>query len=124
MPARICLLAAVAASAAACGVPQVVTKQAEEVGSIAAEGSLLARDVRQGESTATFVRVHAAALRQKLAPLADAVEHVELARVAQTVDEQLDALENNPGDAERAVGIERRLGDAAKAAEEIRKAVA
>ena len=124
MPARMCLLAAVAVSAAACGVSQDLGKQAEQVASIAAEGSLLARDVRQGDSTATFVRVHARGLREKLAPLADAVEHEQLARVVRSVDDQLSALEDDPGDSSAAAGIEQRLDDAAKRAEEIGKAAA
>ena len=124
MRGRMCLLTAVAASATACGVPQDVAKQAEQVASIAAEGSLLARDVRQGDTTATFVRVHADALQEKLAPLADAVEQEQLASVVRTVDEQLAALEERTGDVSRAACIEQRLEDAAKRAEEIGKAAA
>jgi paraquat-inducible protein B len=124
MPGRMCLLAAIAVSTAACGVPQDVAKQAEQVASIAAEGSLLARDVRQGDTTGTFVRVHADALQEKLAPLADAVEQEQLASVVKTVEEQLAALERWPGDSSRAAGIEQRLDDAAKRAEEIGKAAA
>ncbi len=106
-----------------CGVPQTVPKQAEQVGSIAAEGSLLARDIRQGDSTSRFARVHSAALREKLAPLADAVEHDELAAVVRSVDEQLAAVEEHPGDATRAARIEQRLEDAARRAAEIQEAV-
>ena len=119
-----CLLAAVAVSSAACGVPHDVAKQAEQVASIAAEGSLLARDVRQGDTTRTFVRVHADALQEKLAPLADAVEQEQLASIVRTVDEQLAALEERPGDSSRAADIEQLLEDAAKRAEEIGKAAA
>ena len=107
----------------ACGVPQTVSKQAEQVGSIAAEGSLLARDIREGDSTSRFARVHSAALREKLAPLADAVEHDELAAVVRSVDEQLATLEEHPGDATRAARIEQRLEDAARRAAEIQEAV-
>ena len=124
MPVRFCLLASLAALAVACGVPHEVAKQAEQVGSIAAEGSLLARDVRQADTTATFARVHAEALRQKLAPLADTVEDDDLARVVRTVDEQLAALEGHPGDARAAAGVERRLDDAAKRSDEIEKGAA
>jgi hypothetical protein len=63
-------------------------------------------------------------LREKLALLEAAVEDDELARVVHTVDEQLAALEERPGDSSRAAGIEQQLDDAAKRAEEIGKTAA
>ncbi len=119
MPRRICVLAVAAVLAGACGVPQDVAKQAEQVGSIAAEGALLARDVRQGESTATFARVHAEALREKLAPLAKAIEHDELGGVARVVDARLGSLERHPADSNRAAAVEDALHEAAEQADEI-----
>jgi outer membrane murein-binding lipoprotein Lpp len=93
---------------AGCGVPQEVSKQAEEVHSVAAEGALLAHEASEGSHDA-FTREHAKALRELLGELRPAIEDDRLARRADAVDAALASLADRPGDRERAAALERRL---------------
>jgi cob(I)alamin adenosyltransferase len=103
---------------AGCGVPQELSKQAEEVHSVAAEGALLAHEASEG-SLDTFTSEHAAALRKLLGQLRPAIEDPKLARTAGAVDAALASLSEHPGDRTNARRVERRLDAAAKAADEL-----
>jgi hypothetical protein len=102
---------------AGCGVPQQLSKQAEEVHSVAAEGALLAHEASEG-SLDSFTTEHAKALRKLLGQLRPAIEDARLAEPADAVDAALTSLADHPGDRANASRLERRLDDAAKAAEE------
>jgi hypothetical protein len=104
---------------AGCGVPHDQPKQADEVASVAAEGSLLAHDASEGSTTETFTREHAKALRKLLEKLRPAIEHDDLAEIAAKVDAMLTALGEEPGDRQRAGTLERSLEHAATSAEEL-----
>jgi hypothetical protein len=104
---------------AGCGVPQEVSKQAEEVHSVAAEGALVAHDAGEGSTTAPFTRVHSEALRKLLGELEPAIENPRLSRIAQTVDRSLAQLADDPEDRAGARRLERALDEAAKAADEL-----
>ena len=107
---------------AGCGTPATIAKQAEEVGSIAAEGALLAHDAGEGDTTETFTRVHARELAKKADQLAPKIRDGDLDRVARAVGADLERLADAPGDERAAARLEHRLDDAAKRAEEIGKA--
>ena len=107
---------------AGCGTPATVEKQAEEIGSIAAEGALLAHDVSGGDTTHTFTRVHARELAKKADDLAPKIRDGELERVARSVGADLERLADEPGDERGAAELERSLDEASKQAEEIGKA--
>jgi hypothetical protein len=102
---------------AGCGVPHDLAKQAEEVSSVAAEGSLLAHDAAEGDTTGTFTREHAKALRKQLRELEPAIENADLAQLAAKVDEILGVLADRPGDRDLAATFERVLEHHARAAE-------
>jgi hypothetical protein len=104
--------AAAALAAAGCGVPSEPKKQAEEVESVAAEGALLARDAAKGRTTATFARVHAEALRERLKALRPKIVEPTLARIEREVDSALRQLAESPGEADVAAPLD----EAAKAA--------
>jgi hypothetical protein len=104
---------------AGCGVPSEPSKQAEEIGSLAAEGALLAHDAAEGSTTATFTRVHAEALGKALRPLRPKLRREDLQELAADVARGLDRLAADPGDQADAARIERELKDAAKQAEEL-----
>jgi hypothetical protein len=103
---------------AGCGVPQQLSKQAEEVHSVAAEGALLAHEAKEG-SLDTFTAEHAKALQKVLRELRPAIEDRRLATVAREVDGLLESLAVRPGDTAVAVRVERGLDEAARAAEEL-----
>lgn len=103
---------------AGCATPQEPAKQAEEIHSIAAEGALLAHEAAEGDTRAAFAREHAKALRKTLGELRPAIDDRRLSALADDVDRTLAELAGNPGDRRRAAGAERKLDDAAKAAEE------
>ena len=103
---------------AGCGVPQELSKQAEEVHSVAAEGALLAEESSEG-SLDNFTSEHAKALRKLLNQLRPAIEDAQLARTASAVDAALTSLADHPGDRANARRLERRLDAAAKAADEL-----
>ena len=102
-----------------CGVPQELSKQADEVHSVAAEGALLAHEASEGSSTDTFTREHAKALRKLLGELRPAIENPDLAQTAAKIDAMLAALAEAPGRRSRAEVLERTLDRAAKAADEL-----
>lgn len=117
MRSALALTAAVLVSG--CGVPQELPKQAEEVASVAAEGSLLSHDAAEGATTETFTREHATALRKRLEELRPAIDDPELAPLAAKVSAVLAALAERPGDRGRAALLERVLESHAKSAEEL-----
>jgi hypothetical protein len=116
------LVIAIALAAAGCAVPTSVPKQAEGIASIAAEGSLLAGDVADGDSTTPFARTHAHALRGKAEELRKAIRQRQLNSVADRVVADLTSLAASPSDRAAAADIERRLEQAARRADEIAKA--
>jgi uncharacterized membrane protein YccC len=99
-----------------CLVPTEPSKQAEDIASVAAEGALLAHDAAEGDTTATFTRVHSGELRSRLAQLEPEIEVRRLSRLLATTDEALGLLEDNPDDQAHARSAERRLDRAARAA--------
>jgi len=105
--------------AVGCGVPRELSKQAEDVHSVAAEGALLAHDASEGSTTSTFTAEHAEALRKLLSPLRAAVEDERLAEIADDVDRTLGDLARAPDDERRTAAAERRLDRLAADAEEL-----
>lgn len=103
---------------AGCGVPQELSKQAEEVHSVAAEGALLAHEASEG-SLDNFTTEHAKALQKLLGQVRPAIEDARLARTAEAVDAALTSLAEHPGDRANAGRLEHRLDDAATAADEL-----
>jgi hypothetical protein len=104
---------------AGCGVPQEVPKQAEEVASVAAEGSLLAHDAAEGSTTETFTREHAKALRRLIEELQPAIENPDLGQLAAKVAEVLRVLAERPGDRDLAGTLERVLRNHSDSAEKL-----
>lgn len=107
-----------AAALTGCVVPSEPSKQAEEIGSIAAEGSLLAHDAAEGDTTSAFTRVHADALRKNLAKLAPKVRSDVLRRLILDADRALEDLRDAPGDQAGAGRVEKTLTKVSKVAEE------
>jgi hypothetical protein len=97
--------------------PGEPAKQAEAIGSIAAEGALLAHDAGEGSSTETFVREHAKALGRKLDDIRSVVDDRRLASVAASVSNGLARLADAPGDERSARAVERDLERAASEAQ-------
>ena len=100
--------------------PQELSKQAEEVESVAAEGALLAHDAGEGSTTETFTREHSKALRKLLRQVEPAIENQGLSTIAQTrrpVARPGSAA--IPGDEAGARRLERELEEAADAAGEL-----
>ncbi|HSC92285.1 MAG TPA: hypothetical protein VLB86_11580 [Gaiellaceae bacterium] len=93
---------------AGCG-GQSATKQAEQVGALAAEGAILAHDAAEGDTTTVFTRVHARDLAGSAEALAASGQTVPLRRLAQAVAADLRSLAGNPGDEGVAGRVERRL---------------
>ncbi len=91
-------------------------KQAEDIGSIASEGALVAHDAAEGSTTDTFTRVHGRALRDLAQKVADAPKTQQIGRVAAVVASELDNLAAHPGDQGRAQQVEQRLERAARTA--------
>jgi hypothetical protein len=118
---RLALFTLVVLLLVGCGPPGTLAKQADEVHSVAAEGSILAHDASEGDTTAAFTRVHTRALRRKLAEVQAVIDRRRLVRVAQTVSRDLQHLGDQPGDRALAAELERRLKRAAREAEEIAK---
>jgi hypothetical protein len=116
---RTALASIVVLVVAGCGVPQELSKQAEEIGSVAAEGSLLAHEAAEGSTTETFTREHAKALRKLVEEVEPAIEDRDLALIAAKVDAMLVALAEAPGSRRRAGLLERSLKRAADSAEEL-----
>ena len=108
-------------AAAGCGVPASSVKQAEDLGSIAAEGALLAGGAAAGDTTTQFAETHARALRKKAEPLAAAATHPKLLRVAADIVAALKRLESAPDDRVAAREAKELLESAARRADEIAK---
>jgi hypothetical protein len=111
------LLATLAVSA--CVVPSEPSKQAEEIASIAAEGSLLAGDAADGDTTSAFTRVHANALRKNLGTLKPEVEAATLTQLLREADAALTQLAAAPSDEARAARLGHRLDQISGRAEEL-----
>ena len=105
-------------------------KEVESIQSFAAEGALLARDVADGKSTVPFARVHAGELAERASKLAETLrtakttptvedEVPRAAELAADVGRTLEELEQAPGDAEQARGIQRKLEQMARDAKEM-----
>jgi hypothetical protein len=110
---RCIAFAALALLGAACGEPTSPAKQAEEIGSVAAEGQLLA-DAAAGDDTFdSFTRVHARALEERLGRLEPKVADAELETLLEQVVRSLAELADESGDADRAARIEDELRAAA-----------
>jgi hypothetical protein len=123
--ARCLLIAVVLLLAAACGgggslTQSDVQKQFEAIQSLAAEGALVAGGAADGRTTDVFVRVHTGYLddaAQKLATELSSAgasgaadrERDGAARLARRVADLLSTLSENPGDRDRARGIEKQL---------------
>jgi hypothetical protein len=107
-------------------------RDAENVGSLASEGRLLAHDVTRGASTGIFVRVHAKELSVAAANLEDALgerptspgitaDVRKLSRLAGRVSAELERLHLHPTDRRVAASLERPFARAADAADELAK---
>jgi hypothetical protein len=96
-----------------CGQSTDPKQQAEELGSVAAEGALLAHDAADGDSTGPFARVHSEVLREDVEKLGPELTEPALASLAGEISAALDQL---PDDPETAAP---RLDAAADRAEEL-----
>jgi hypothetical protein len=96
-----------------CGQSTDPREQAEDLGSIAAEGALLAHDAADGSSTGPFTRVHSTVLRKDVEKLEPQLEGRALTQLAEEIGSALDELPDAP----EAAG--ERLDDAADRAEEL-----
>ena len=115
---RVVLCAAVLVLVAGCGVPSEPSKQAEAIASISSEGSLLAHEVAEGDSTGPFTRAHTGALLDKLATLRPEVRSDVLRRLILDADRALEGLRDAPDDRANAARVERTLDKVSKVAEE------
>jgi hypothetical protein len=109
---RLAALTAVALLMAACG--QTAKKQAEDLGSIAAEGALVAHDAAEGSTTDAFTRVHSRALRKKADKIEEQAKQPTLERLAERISRALERLADDPNDRDAAAKIERLLEKADK----------
>jgi hypothetical protein len=107
-------------------------RDAEKVGSLATEGSLLANDVSKGASTKNFARVHAGELSQAASNLADALgkrptspgiesKVRKLSKLAGKVAGQLEQLHLHPTDRSVARSLKQPLMDDADASDSLAK---
>ena len=115
---RALLLAAALLLISGCGVPQQLTKQAEEVHSVAAEGALLSHEASEG-TLDTFTSEHAKALQKRLDQLRPAIQNPDLVQLAAKVSALLGKLAERPGDRGFAALLERVFTSHAKAADEL-----
>jgi outer membrane murein-binding lipoprotein Lpp len=115
---RIALAITAVCLLAGCGVPQELSKQAEEVHSVAAESALLAHEASEG-SLDTFTSEHAKALRKRLDELRPAIRNPDLVQLAAKVSELLRVLSERPGDRDFAALVEKAFASHANAAEEL-----
>jgi hypothetical protein len=109
------LLAAVVLLLVGCGESTDPKKQAEDLGSFAAEGALLAHDAADGASTGPFTRVHSEVLREDVHKLEPKLKRRRLVRLADEISSALDELPDQPDAAAR------RLDDASDRADELAK---
>jgi hypothetical protein len=112
---RAVVFAALTLLLAGCGQSTEPKKQAEDLGSVAAEGALLAHDAADGSSTGPFTRVHSEVLREDVNKLEPKLKERALVRLADEISSALDELPDHPQVAAR------RLDDAADRAEELAK---
>ena len=112
---RLTMFAAATLLLAGCG-SQPAKKQAGDLGSVAAEGALVAHDASEGSTTDNFTRVHGRALRDLAKNVQDAPAAPPVGRLAARIVADLDALADNPGDEQRAGRIKRDLERASKQA--------
>ena len=108
------MLTLAALALAGCG--QSAKKQADDLGSVAAEGALVAHDASEGSTTDNFTRVHGRALRDLAMKVRDQPAAPRLGQLAGRIVTDLDELADNPGDERRAGRIQRDLERAAKQA--------
>jgi hypothetical protein len=85
-----------------------LSKQAESVQSVAAEGAMLARDAAAGKATGTFTHVHSSELAKTAS---QTVSSLESAQAEPTLEPRRRRLAGIAGDVSRDLG---RLGDASK----------
>src|SRR3954454_3882521 len=112
---RFSVLAIATVLVAGCGA-QSETKQADDLGSVAAEGAVGAQDAGGRSSTPNFTRGHGRALRDLAQKVQAAPAAPPLERLAARITTDLDTLADNPGDERRAGRIQRDLERAAKQA--------
>jgi hypothetical protein len=112
---RRALLLAALVLVAGCGQSTQPKKQAEDLGSVAAEGALLAHDAADGSSTGPFTRVHSDVLHKDVEKLEPKLKERPLVRLAAEISSALDQLPDDPDAAGK------RLDDAADRAEELAK---
>src|SRR5215211_4738814 len=106
VPVRVALvLLALGLLVAGCGESTDPKKQAEDLGSFAAEGA----------STGPFTRVHSEVLREDVHELEPKLKQRRLVRLADEISSALDELPDQPDTAAR------RLDDAADRADELAK---
>jgi uncharacterized protein YceK len=117
---RLTVFAAATLLLAGCG-SQSAKKQAGDLGSVAAEGALVAHDASEGSTTNNFTRVHGRALRDLAKKVQDKPASPPVGRLATSIVGDLDQLADHPGDEGRAAQIERRLTRAAKKASDLEK---
>ena len=107
-------------------------RDAEKVGSLAAEGDLLANDVSKGASTRPFVGVHAKELSQAASDLADSLARRptspgiepavrKLSKLARKVAAELDRLHLHPTDRAVAKALKQPLLEDTDAADKLAK---
>ena len=103
-------------------------REVDSIGSLAAEGQLLASDVSLDRTKATFVRVHASELASSADESAEKINDADVAsgledeakqaiKIAMDTSDALGELEVAPGDEQGAREVEAKLERASKAAE-------
>jgi hypothetical protein len=90
---------------AGCG--STASQQGEELQSLAAEGALLAHDVREGDAWRPYTRAHTAELAEQASSLRSAAKDRRVRLLARVVARQLELLAN--ADRRQAAQIETRL---------------
>jgi hypothetical protein len=115
VPVRRTLLLAALVLVAGCGQSTEPKQQAEDLGSVAVEGALLADDAVDGSSTDPFTRVHSDVLRKDVEKLEPKLKERPLVRLADEIASALDLLPDDP----EAAG--KRLDAAADRAEKLAK---
>jgi hypothetical protein len=114
---RAVVLAVLSVVLSACG--ESPSQQAEQVGSLAAEGSLLAHDASEPHGTTNaYTRVHASELASTARTLVGSAPP-RVARLAREVANGLDRLADDPEDRDAARRLERRLRRAADEADRL-----
>jgi hypothetical protein len=105
-------------------------REVDAIGSVAAEGELLASDVSLDRTKATFVRVHAGELASAADDSAQKLNDADLAsgleddarraiRIAMDASDALGELEISPGDERQAKTVEAKLASAGNRADEL-----